>query len=140
MAADLGGYLVAKPTLDREQQPSNHRSSLHSDFAVAGVAEGVERERDQPGGDDAHQYGAVRVVHDLGQGAVEADSLVRIEVDRSFDQEDPDQPEYDHSRQVPDRPKAAEPPLDSRRHLLDFRVVEKLLRDAPVALVQSDAD
>jgi hypothetical protein len=59
MAADLCAHLVAKPALDREQQPLYRCASLHSDLAVAGVAEGVERERDQPSGDDTEQERAV---------------------------------------------------------------------------------
>src|SRR5690349_12786878 len=123
MAADLGGYLVAKPTLDPEQQPPCDFSNWHSDFSVAGVAERVERERNQTGGNDAQQSGAIGAMHDLGQSAVEADGLVWIEVDRGFDQEDPDESEYNHPRKMPDCPEAADPPLDSWRHLFDLRVV-----------------
>ena len=52
MAADLLRDLIAKPALHRQKQPPKRYAWVHSDFAVAGVAQRVERERDQSDGDD----------------------------------------------------------------------------------------
>ena len=60
------------------------------DAAVAGVAERVDAEGDQPGRNDREQEWSVLGVGDLGQGAVGADRIVRVEVYGGFDQEDAD--------------------------------------------------
>src|SRR6478609_2784266 len=80
-----------------------------SDLAVARVAERVERECDEAGGDDAEQQGAVGAVHDLRERAVEADGSTRLVVDGGLDEEDPDEPEDDGPSQVAGRPEPGDP-------------------------------
>ena len=92
MGADQPTELVSEPALGREATLPWQRSQpaatgtprlnpaargLRSNSAVTGVAERVERERDQSGGDDSEQDRPVGVVDDLGQRTVEADCLAR---------------------------------------------------------------
>jgi len=58
------------------------------DSVIAGVAQRVERERDQPGRDDSERERPVGTVSQSSEGAVEADGIVRFVVDRRLDQED----------------------------------------------------
>ena len=82
------------------------------DSVVAGVAQRVERKRDQSGGDDSEGERPVGAVSQFGEGAVEADGIVWFVVDRRLDQECPDEHEHISAREMPDHPDPAEPPLN----------------------------
>src|SRR5579862_3584611 len=115
-------------------------STVESDPAVAGVAQGVQRECDQACRDDAEKPRAVLVMEELRERAVEADGGLWVVVDRGLDQEDADESEDDRSREMAHRPDGGDPPPQRWSHLLDLGVVEELLREAAVALVKRDPD
>jgi hypothetical protein len=50
-----------------------------SDLRVAGVSDRVQREPEQPRGDDAQQKRSIGVVQQLVEGSVEADRATRVE-------------------------------------------------------------
>jgi hypothetical protein len=79
-------------------------------------------------------------VQELGQCPVDPDGGLRVVVDGGLDEKDPGECEDDHPREMPDEPDPSDPGPDQRSHLLGLRVGEKVLRDAPVALVEADTD
>src|SRR5439155_20051475 len=80
------------------------------------------------------------LVRKLRQGAVQADGLARIELDRGLDQEDADEAEHDHAGKVAEDGDGLVPPPDGSAHFTRLRVLQEVLRDAPIPLVERDAD
>src|SRR6185437_247426 len=95
------------------------------DAAIAGVAQRVDAERDEPRSDEAQQVRAVRVMHELRECAVHTDCLLRVVLDRGLDQEGADKPEDDHARHVAEGADPLVQRPDSRTHLLGLRVLEE---------------
>ena len=107
------------------------------DAPVARFHDGEGCEGDEARGDHAEQPGAVGSVVELRERSVEPDRLVRLVVDRRFDQEDADEAEDNRAREVANGPDGGEPLLHRGRHLLGFRVVEELLADSADELVEA---
>ncbi len=107
---------------------------------VAGVAERVGAESDQPRGDDPEQVRPVRRVRELCERAVDADRLLRVEVDRRHDQEDADEPVHDGAGEVADDADPLDGAPHRRAHLLRLRILEEVPAQPLVALVAADPD
>ncbi len=108
-------------------------------FAVAGVAQRVERERDQPGGDEAEEVRAVRMVRQGRERTVQAHGFVRVVIHGGQDQEDADQSEDDHAGQVTEGGDPGDPRPNTGAHLLGLGVAQEVVADSAVPLVQPDA-
>src|SRR3954451_14181265 len=89
-------------TVSRPAEASGTRRAASLHLAVAGVDDRVEPEPDQPGGDESQQEGAVGGMREFAQGAVETDRLLRVVVDRGFDQPVTDQREDDRPGDDPE--------------------------------------
>src|SRR5581483_3179649 len=94
---------------------------LELDPAKARVAQRVDAERNQAGGD-------------------EPDRFVRVVFDRGFDQEDSDQGEDDQACEVAEAADPFDPRPNPVAHLLGLRVFEEVLADSAVTLVEADSD
>src|SRR5262245_17902859 len=125
-------------TTSGHRSPINDDTRIPLDAAVAGVAERIDAEGDQPGCDDPKKERPVRGVGDLRERTVEPDRLVRVVVERRLDQKDTDQTEDDHPREVAEAADPLDPVANPRAHLLGLRVLEEVLADAAVALVEPD--
>ena len=77
---------------------------------------------------------------DLGQRSVEPDGLVRVVVHRGLDQEGTDEAERHHAGEIAEGSDPLDPAADAGAHLLRLGILEEVLADAPVPLVEADAD
>ena len=77
---------------------------------------------------------------ELRERSVQPDRRVGAVLERSLDEEDSDENEDDHAREVAEAADPLHPRPRGRAHLLGLRVLQKVLADAAVPLVEADAD
>src|SRR5215217_2518748 len=101
------------------------------DVPVASVYEAEDAVADQAECGEAEEPRPVRAVGELLQGTVEPDGFLRVVLERSLADEDPDQREHDSSGHVADHARARPPRALGATHATAPLVLEFLAHPAP---------